>query len=1231
MENPRSFWFPVLMGWRSGWTVALAGAALALLPSSASADRAFALRFSTNQATALAGAANSLMSCPDVAPACAAGRAGTGGSSADDDNDFAMTYIDVDADPTTFDSSSGRADIPPGATVLFAGLYWGADRSAGSPGGRAAINAQALGTVRLRAPADTAYRTVTADTLDTIGTRYQGFADVTAIVGAAGAGEYTIANVQAGTGPDRYAGWTLAVVVSDPSQPVRAVSIFDGFQQVSTAQPNVSIPVTGFTTPATGPVRTTLGFQAYEGDRGSTGDSLRLNTTTLSSVLRPADNYFNSTIDRLAVPATDRIPFYPDTLGVDSGFASADGILANRDTSAVIRLATKASVGGESYLPGAAVFMTELFAPRVQPVKSVTDLNGGAVEPGDVLEYTVRVPNDGQDGADRVVLRDPIPDRSTFIAGSLDGGAPLTDAAGDDAGEFDAATNSVVFRVGSGASATAGGSVAPGAAATVRFRVRIDAPVPSGTSIVNTASADFFSQTLGLPLQAASAPVTTNVQTPDLTIDKSHTGVFTAGGTAVFHLAVTNAGGASTSGPVTVTDAFDGADFSVTAATGVGWTCSNGPTVTCTRADALAAGATYPPIDITATVDPGAPVNLANTASVDGGGDGDPTNNTDTDVAGVVAQANLALSKTVSPTRIAIGDTATYELVVANNGPSTATGVTLSDPLPSGADAVSVTTSRGTCDNTVACAIGTLPVGTSAVVEVTVRGASAGTASNTAHVAAAQDDPVTDDDTASAALDVVAAADLSITKVASADTVDVGAGPAPLTYTLTVHNAGPQTATAIAVDDPVPSDLTIDSATTPAGLCAVAAGAVHCDIAGLAAGADATITVATTVPDVVPGTAAESMGGRTLLNGAAVTGSPDDPDRTNNTASASTLVLPAADVEVTLGGPGDPIAPGATATLTLDVVNHGPSTAAAITATGTVPDGVSIVSVPAGCTAAGQVVTCDVGTLAPGASVQEPIVVAVSPAATPGADLPATADASARVVPDPVEASNRDTFSLTVAAVLSRAAAPPAPAPGAAAPAPVPVDCLSGVVRLVDVTAGRTRVHLAGETARAGAGQTVTLRLGARRVGTATVRRDGTFSANVPLPPRGVRASNATRYQAVLGGRRSPALKLARRMTASTLTSRAGRVTFAGRVTPPLARQARTVTLRQYRDCRGTAFTVVKRGIKVGADGRFRATVPAPRGVTVAYYRALTRVRKTSRNRTTYPTFTLLRGVAVAG
>jgi hypothetical protein len=69
------------------------------------------------------------------------------------------------------------------------------------------------------------------------------------------------------------------------------------------------------------------------------------------------------------------------------------------------------------------------------------------------------------------------------------------------------------------------------------------------------------------------------------------------------------------------------------------------------------------------------------------------------------------------------------------------------------------------------------------------------------------------------------------------------------------------------------------------------------------------------------------------------------------------------------------------------------------------------------------------------------------------------------------------------------------------------------------------------------------------------------------------------------------------------------------------------VTLRRYTNCTGRSFTVVKRNIKVSRDGRFRATVPAPAGTDVGYYRALTRVRWTKRGRKTYPPYTLLRGV----
>ena len=88
---------------------------------------------------------------------------------------------------------------------------------------------------------------------------------------AAGAGTYSVANVQAGTGGDRYAGWTLVVAYSDPTQPPRNLTVDDGFVTVSSGSPPITIPVSGFKTPPTGPVRTTVGFVAYEGDAGLTG------------------------------------------------------------------------------------------------------------------------------------------------------------------------------------------------------------------------------------------------------------------------------------------------------------------------------------------------------------------------------------------------------------------------------------------------------------------------------------------------------------------------------------------------------------------------------------------------------------------------------------------------------------------------------------------------------------------------------------------------------------------------------------------------------------------------------------------------------------------------------------------------------------------------------------------------------------------------------------------------
>jgi hypothetical protein len=53
--------------------------------------------------------------------------------------------------------------------------------------------------------------------------------------------------------------------------------------------------------------------------------------------------------------------------------------------------------------------------------------------------------------------------------------------------------------------------------------------------------------------------------------------------------------------------------------------------LTCTRSDVLGAGASYPPITLTVTVSASAVSPLVNIATVSGGSDTNPTNNTATD------------------------------------------------------------------------------------------------------------------------------------------------------------------------------------------------------------------------------------------------------------------------------------------------------------------------------------------------------------------------------------------------------------------------------------------------------------------------------------------------------------------------------------------------------------------------------------------------------------------------
>ena len=112
----------------------------------------------------------------------------------------------------------------------------------------------------------------------------------------------------------------------------------------------------------------------------------------------------------------------------------------------------------------------------------------------------------------------------------------------------------------------------------------------------------------------------------DLAIAKTHTGNFAQGQSgASYTLTVSNIGAAATGGTVNVTDTLP-AGLTATALNGTGWACTLA-SLTCTRGDALAAGASYPAIVLTVNVANNAPASLTNTATVSGGGDANAGNN----------------------------------------------------------------------------------------------------------------------------------------------------------------------------------------------------------------------------------------------------------------------------------------------------------------------------------------------------------------------------------------------------------------------------------------------------------------------------------------------------------------------------------------------------------------------------------------------------------------------------
>jgi large repetitive protein len=791
--------------------------------------------FAANLRGGVAVAGNTLETCPQNQP----GNEVCAGNSYNN-NDQNMVYVNVDPGNGRFNSSSANLTIPAGAHVVRAFLYWAADLSRGvtnsqgnrtgsaapdgdTPAGQTPHNQDrphqinsTYGIVRLRAGTGSTYTTVNAFSQgsrqarwDSVaswysvapsasnpeggspGWAYQVRADVTDQLnnvllahrirrrGSNVSMPVTVANVQAGTGLNRYAGWNLIVVWETASAPYRNVTLFDGFAwvQVQGGQQLVVGPLdfSGFQTPASGNVDAHVTTWATEGDRGITGDYLSLGNqnalcgplTKQHDAAHPVDNFFNSTISDGGVDVGGRTPNFSNQLGFDLATLDVpEGTIGNNQTAASVCLGTT----GDTFFFGGLAFDTLIKAPNLH-ISKVADHT--TANPGDVVNYTTtvdnpsaRAPDDPLAGtpvnaATNVVVADPLPSGLDFVSFTNDGGGRCS---------YTAAARTITCNVG---------TLQPDATFTYSYNATVSASAQgdTSTSLANYACYNANSEDQPNvvfhgcdPATVVVPPAPPSPQPADLGVVKtvSHN-IVAPGDTLTWTVVGTNYGPATSTGFVLADQLPRGVQFVRATASGA-LTCTTPPVgssgaVTCTAPSVPAAPAAGSSLTLTivatvpsTTADGTLLLNVATVAGDQHEPVPDPHPNRDEtltrvlvpdqpippptptplppdpdgppqppvppvhppNVPGGPADTSLKLTKTGSPASASLGGTITYALRVANIGEALAMKVRVCDTPPAG---LTVTSAPGfkRSGKSFCTTISRLAIGKSRTLHVTAR------------------------------------------------------------------------------------------------------------------------------------------------------------------------------------------------------------------------------------------------------------------------------------------------------------------------------------------------------------------------------------------------------------------------------------------------------------------------------------------------------------------------------
>ncbi len=457
--------------------------------------------------------------------------------------------------------------------------------------------------------------------------------------------------------------------------------------------------------------------------------------------------------------------------------------------------------------------------------------SSGDVSPGDTLEYTLTIRNDGDQDAANAIFTDTPGQYTSLVTGSVTTtrGSVIT---GNTSGDTS-------VRVDLGAMPGNGGVTA-----TITFRVIIDGlPFPAGAdSVANQGLLTYDTTETKNSDDPDSVPsddptVTPVNAEPDFSIVKSDADVTAVtGGNVTYTLHIENNGTQNATGVVVTETVPANTTFAASDPANTGWTCSGGGVAgsTCTYAYGdMAVGDTA---DLTFVVTVNATVpwntdNLSNTASItddgDNGADPTPGDNSDTEPTPLDAGPDMRIVKTDGDISISVGDSFAYTLTFHNDGDEGVQSVVLHETVPTYTtlDATAAAALGWSCSGTAAGSTCTFNVpgeinpGASNSIDFPLIADSTLPAdvtgiNNTASVSFDEsngEDPTDDGDATNNNTDgentpIAASPVIEVTKT---DNVMQFTPGSQLTYTITVTNTGSQDATGVQLTDPLAASTSL--------------------------------------------------------------------------------------------------------------------------------------------------------------------------------------------------------------------------------------------------------------------------------------------------------------------------------------------------------------------------------------------------------------------------------------